>query len=247
MNPTLAGSRRGTRRSACGRDGGAGAPAGVLALVLVLAGLSLFAPGCNIVGPAAYFIVGPDKVKPVYELDEKKTAVIFIDDRANRIPSRAAREAIGAAAEERMLEEKVVAEMVKSRAIQAVVARERFGKPIGIADVGKAVSADIVIYAWVDAFSLTSDGQTYLPNAVLRIKIIDVATKARLYPPADGGEQWYQLAISLPQQQGFVPKTPAERAKAEQDFSRWVGVAIAQMFYEHVPTKPASRIEEGPS
>ncbi len=208
--------------------------------------LAILPAGCNILGPASYFVLGPDKVPAAYTLDKNKTAVIFIDDRANRIPSRASREMIGKTAEESLLEQGVVKDMIQSRSIQAVVARERFGKPMAIAEVGKAVNADVVIYAWVDTFSMTADGQTYLPTASLRVKVIDCATTERLFPSPEATEAWYPFSISLPQQQGFVPSSTAEVAKAEQDLAKWVGISLARLFFAHEAPRGETKIEQSP-
>jgi hypothetical protein len=208
--------------------------------------LAVGVAGCNILGPATYFVLGPDKVPAAYELDKDKTAVIFVDDRANRIPSRASREMIGKTAEETLLEKGVVKDMIQSRSIQAVVARERFGKPMAIAEVGRAVNADVVIYAWIDSFSMTADGQTYLPTASLRVKVIDCATTERLFPSPEAPEAWYPFTISLPQQQGFVPTSNAEVAKAEQDLAKWVGLSLARLFFAHDSPRGETKIEQAP-
>lgn len=218
---------------------------GAAAALLACAALGL--ASCNILGPATYFVLGPDKVPAAFTLDKNKTAVVFVDDRANRIPSRASREMIGKTCEEALLEKRVVKDMIQSRSLQAVVARERFGKPMAIADVGRAVNADVVIYAWVDSFSMTADGQTYLPTASLRVKVIDCATTERLFPASTATEAWHPLTISLPQQQGFVPSSNAEVAKAEQDLARWVGIALARLFFEHEAPRTSPRVEDDPT
>lgn len=216
-------------------------------LLLAAGVMALFpAAGCNILGPAYYFAVGPDKVPAVYELDEKKSTVIFIDD---RVPytTRSVREQIGRSAEEALLEAKAVKDVVSSKAIQAVVARERFGKPMGIADIGKAVGADVVIYAWVDGFTLSKDGQTYTPSAAMRIKVIDVATKERLFPKPDQPEAWYTFAVDPPAQQGFSPSTAPEIEKARQDVARYIGLSLARLFFEHEQSKQPARLDEDPN
>lgn len=199
--------------------------------------------GCNIIGPAFVLVHGPEKVQAAYELDKTKSTVIFIDD---RVPytSRAVRDVIGRTAEEALLEEKALKDVVSGKSIQAVVARERFGKPMGIADVGKAVGADVVIYAWVDGFTLSQDGQTFTPSAALRVKVIDAATKERLFPKPDASEPWYPLVVQPPPQQGFRPGTPAEEDKARQDLARVVGLALARVFFEHEQPRTNRQMDE---
>ncbi|MGD9688742.1 MAG: hypothetical protein AB7K52_02725 [Phycisphaerales bacterium] len=208
-----------------------------------LAGAALLPAGCNIVGPAFFFIHGPEKVPAAFELPDDRTVVIFIDDRVP-FTSRPVRETIGRAAEQALLDAGVVRDVVSSKAIQAVVARERFGKPLGIADIGKAVGADIVIYAWVDAFTLSVDTQTFSPAAALRVKVIDVASTERLFPAPDASEPWYPLAIQPAQQMGFRPSTPPEEDRARQDLANYVGLSLSRLFFEHERPKPQSRLDE---
>lgn len=199
--------------------------------------------GCNILGPAIYFAVGPDKVQPAYELPKDRPTVIFIDDRANRIPQRSVRELIGTVAEKTLLENSAARNVIESRRVQAVVARERFGKPMGIAEVGQALEAEVVIYAWVDEFSLTPDGQTYSPSASLRVKVIDATTKERLFPP-EGADPWHIVSVNVPLQQGAPPSTNAEKALAEENLARWVGRALGRQFFEHESRLDPVRLDE---
>ena len=210
--------------------------------MLAVAGPALVCGGCNIAGPAFYFLHGPDKVPAAFTLDKKASTVVFVDDRTNRIPSRATRELIGTTAEETLLSEGVVLDMVQSRKIQAVVARERFGRPMGIADVGRAVDARVVIYAWVDSFTLSTDGQTFAPAASLRIKVIDVASGQRLFPTGEG-DGWFPLSVAIPTQQGTAPSSSSERLQSEQDLARYVGRSLAEVFYEHEAVKAPSKLE----
>lgn len=204
-------------------------------------------PGCNIVGPAIFFIHGPDKVPAAFELDENKSTVFFIDDRVP-LANRAEKEAMGAAAEGALLEEKAVKDVISSRGLQAAIARERFGKPMGIAEIGKAMNAQVVVYVRLDAFSLTTDGQTYTPLASMRVKVIDVATKARVFPPSDqaGADPWHVVSIQLPGQQGSPPRaeTP-DGAKARQELARLAGLALARTFFKHDAPSNHDRIDGG--
>ncbi|MFN0011655.1 MAG: hypothetical protein ACKVS8_08440 [Phycisphaerales bacterium] len=204
---------------------------------------ALVAGGCNIAGPAFYFLHGPEKTPAAYTLDQARSTVIFIDDRTNRIPSRATRDLIGKTAEEELLNREVVADMVQSRKIQTVVARERYGKPMGIAEVGRAVDAKVVIYAWVDQFTLATDGQTFAPAAALRLKVVDADSGERLFPgPETDG--WYSLSVVVPPQQGSVPDSTALRQQAEQNLARYVGQSLARVFYEHESVRSPADLED---
>src|SRR5204863_9264442 len=138
--------------------------------VCVIAGLS---GGCNIVAPVFYLVHGPEKTKKMYTLDPKRTAVVFVDDRANRIPRRASRVAMAEEAEKTLLKGKAVKDMVSTQSAMLAAGKDIHGQPVPITEIGRAVKADIVIYATIDDFHLTTDGQTFSPGAVFRVKVID--------------------------------------------------------------------------
>lgn len=195
---------------------------------------------CNIVGPAGYFLLGPEKIPAMYELDPDRPTVVFIDDRASKVPARTARTTIGKVAERALLDEKVVKEVISSEGLAAVVSRERFGQPMGIAEIGEAVGAKTVIYATIDEFTISTDGTTFAPRAVLRVKVVDTETKQRLWPREDPG--WYAMTVQVPERQGLAPRTAAEIQEAQQLLATRVGTALAKLFYKHEAHVPSERI-----
>lgn len=216
---------------------------------LALAGLSVAIvatslSGCNIVGPAAYFIGGPAKVKPQYLLPKDQSAVVFIDDRANVLPSRAARQRVAKAAEQTLLDGKAVGkgDIIGSDAILAFASQERFGKPTGIAEVGQAVNAATVVYATVDTFALSPDGVEFAPFATARVKVVDSKTRRRLWPGAD--REWATVDFKTPTRLGSAPASNAERIKAEDALAENLGIAIARLFVEYSPEDVAQRVGE---
>lgn len=217
---------------------------GVLACVLA-AGAPL--GGCNLAGPVLAVVAGPTDNSALYTLPKERTTVVFIDDRANRIPSRSARERVGLTVERTLLQKGVVKDMVQSRLVLSAVRTERFGEPMTIAEVGRSVKADTVIYATVDAWSLSPDGQTYAPQAILRVKVVDAETDERLWPAdtQDTPGGYELLQVTVPEQSTSIPQGTSGMAQANADLASWVGLRLAQMFYDHfpeeVPTKLNSR------
>ena len=195
----------------------------------------LLPAGCNILGAAAYIYNGPEKTPAVFMLPPERITVMFIDDRSSQA-SRVVRTAMGTTAEKALLENKAVVDMVESKAVQLVTSREKDKKLLTKAAVGKAVGAQTVIYAFVDYFSLSSDGQTYSPLASLRVSVIDVESGKRLFPPPDVADEYFPLNVTIPAQAGAAPASVSAISQAEIGFGRVVGTAIAEMFYDHVPT-----------
>lgn len=215
----------------------------LIGLVSLIAGASLLC-GCNIVGPAAYFIGGPAKAKPQFILPKDRSAVVFIDDRANVLPTRASRRRAAQAAERTLLEGKAVgkADVIGSDAILSVAAQERFGKPTGIAEIGKAVGAATVVYATIDSFGLAPTGQEIAPVATARVKVVDVETRRRLWPGAD--REWMPVTARLPIRPATAPRDTSARAKLEDELSEQLGVTIARLFVEYVPEDVSQRVGE---
>jgi hypothetical protein len=195
---------------------------------------------CNILGPAGYFILGPEKAPAMYELDPARSAVVFIDDRSSKVPDRSIRTLIGQTAERDLLERKVVQEVISSEGLASVVARERFGQPMGIAEIGEAVGAKTIIYATIDEFTLAADGNTFAPRTTIRVKVLDTESKQRLWPKEDPG--WFEMIVQMPERQGLAPQSPAEVQEAQRLIASRTGAAIAKLFYKHESTEGSERI-----
>lgn len=232
-SPGRAPARRAARRPA------SGLLAASLALVMILLG------ACNIAGPAGYLILGPEKTKPVWTPPSREAVgVILIDDPRSIIPLRALRDTIGTEAEEELLARKVFKDMVASRLAAAHVRGERFGAPISVADLGRAMNADYVIHAVVRGFTLTQDGQTFSPLAVLDVRVVDVKQEEQVYPPPDAPTSFATLTTDLRIEGMNLPDSSAARRQAMDDLARYTGQKLARMFYEHQDQGPPARLQD---
>lgn len=205
-----------------------------------LAACPLLVSGCNIVAPAIYFIRGPDKIKKVHALDKTKTTVVFIDDRANRVPRRALRVLMGETAEKTLLSERIVKDMISCQSVLAAAGSDREGKPLSVAEIGEAVKAERVIYATVDQFYLTPDGSSVAPTLAMRVRVIDVKADKRLWPDDPNG---YRLVTAIKAKTATVPSSVTGTYQLEDDLARRAGVDLAQLFYDHA-RPPSTRVTE---
>ena len=197
--------------------------------VIIAVLLPLCISGCNIVGPIAYFAHGPQKVPALHKLQKSRPTVVFVDDRANLIPRRSLKITIAESAQQALMAHGALNDVIDAGTAIRVASAEKYGEPMTIVDIGKSVGAEVVIYARVDAFSLTRDGQSYSPIATASVKVIDVTTEERLWPPEFEG---YQRGLPDMSEARYLPTSAAERVQAEEDLARKLGVAIADMFYE---------------
>lgn len=187
--------------------------------------------GCNILGPAGYFLLGPEKQDAAYELDPEKATVVFVDDSASIVPDRTSRRRIGQATEKVLLDQAEVKRVISSDSALAVVSREKFGQPLGVSEVGKAVGADVVVYCLITAFTISPDGVTYQPTATALVRIVDVNTKERIWPLGD--ETARQVVVQRNEQQGAPPNNLGQRAEAERRLATHLGEEIGKLFYKH--------------
>jgi hypothetical protein len=207
-------------------------PYQLLALSLVAAMITL--QGCNIVAPVYYLVHGPEKIKKVHALDKNKSTVIFIDDRSNHVPRRSLRIMIGEEAEKTLLKQRTVKDMISTQSAMAAAGTDRFGKPLSNTEIGEAVKAQILIYATIDSFGLSTDGTTLAPIVDMRVRVIDVAADQRVWPDDAAG---YRLIARLPASTKSMPTSTSARYQVEDELARYAGMELAQLFYNHEANK----------
>jgi hypothetical protein len=216
-------------------------PTLLITLALLLA---ILLPACNIAGPIVAVVAGPEGGRAEYEPPRDRVATIFIDDRNNRAPTRSVRELIGLTAERTLLNKGAIKDMVQSRLVLSTLRSERMGRPMTIAEVGQAVQAEVVIYATIDQWALTPDGQTFAPQADLRVKVIDAKADTRLWPgPDDPRGTEVTLSVRVPAQAKVAPTSTSGVAEAHRELARWVGLRLAQMFCDHSPSDVPGRFD----
>ena len=209
----------------------------VVAVGAALGAGAIVLAGCNVVTPVAYAIHGPGRVKAKTKLDAEATTVIFIDDPASKVAQRSLRAQIGQRAQEVMLAKKVVVDMIDTRATLTASSKERHGKMLSTQEIGEAVGADVVIWGLLTEFTLSADGVTNMPVASMQVKVMNVAT-GETWPPEDN---FYPLTVRMGQQPGFAPNATSDRLRGEAALADRLGVALAQMFYNHDVTESVVR------
>ncbi|TVQ30407.1 MAG: hypothetical protein EA376_13160 [Phycisphaeraceae bacterium] len=203
-----------------------------VAALLVAAVLAGAASGCNIAGPVAFVLAGPPKTDAVHKLDGSRPTVIFVDDRANTMPRRSLRVGVGTEAEQTLIANKVVPQqlMIASQAAMHAAAGERHGATMSIAEIGRSVGAEVIIYVTMDAWTLSQDGATLSPASASRVKILDVVNNTRIWPDADEG---HPLIVRMPSTPEDMPGGAAERNAAHQALAIATGRQLARLFFKH--------------
>lgn len=197
----------------------------------LLGGLALSAlPACNIVAPIAYAVHGPGNVDREYELDPGLSTVILVDDPSNKIATRRIRLVIGERAQETLLRKKLVdnGKLIDTRSALLATSRDRDDRPLSIAEIGRTVEADVVIYAVVTDFQTDAIGEATAPFAGMRVKIIDSATSNRLWPAEEAG---FPLRVALPATGRINPSSRTEALAIQREVAERAGLALAQLFF----------------
>ncbi len=200
-------------------------------LTITLAALAFLA-GCNIVAPIALLLEPPPSKDAAIELDRDIKTVIFVDDRASRLPKRSLRGLIGRTAEENLISKKILAadHVIPSRTAVRIIEFESNESPMSVADIGRRLGADIVIYITIDAWTLTRDGSSIAPSARARMKIIDAVNNERIFPAQSSG---YGIVVRMPTRPGSVPSGRSGRAQLENELAAALGIELARVFYDH--------------
>lgn len=197
-------------------------------------GAALLLGSCNIVAPIGYIVHGPEKIPAQYKLDTKKVTVVFIDDNASVLPSRAVRRKIGESAENILLNQAKIERMIASQDVMAVVDREKYSKQMTLVELGEAVGADVVIVATMLSYSLTQDNENYTPIASASVRVVDVKEKKQLWPAQL--EQSHILEVKSPPRTAAGPMSLAERNKLQLTFAERIGREIGYLFVAHTAT-----------
>lgn len=195
--------------------------------------LSLFAlSACNIFGPIALALAPPPSKEAATELDTSLTHVFYVDDRASLMPKRSLRGVIGRTAEERLIGREILKPdmVVPSMRAMRLVESESSDSPLSIADIGRNVGAQIVVYLTIDRWSLTRDGSSPAPTARGRVKIIDALENERIFPEQKTG---HPVTVRMPTRPGRVPNDRVERGQLERELAVAIGRELARVFYEH--------------
>jgi len=203
-----------------------------LAFVIALA---MTLGGCNYIGAAGVILAGPPKVPALTELPKERPLVIFIDDPSNRMRSTRLRDAMGGAADRKLLTENIVKDVISSRSARLASRMDTSGPDgamLSIVEIGRAVEADTVVWVVIDDFSLTTDGVGFTPSVTMRLKVMDTRSGDRLWPGVDQ-PAGARVTIAMPQGQGVTPSSRPEQMRAEQALAEYAGIGLAQLFYSH--------------
>lgn len=191
--------------------------------------LVLLSAGCNIVAPIAVLVHGPPKVPAEYRLDRQRSVAVVIDDPDSVVPSMGFRRVMLSSVQERLASGAKIREVIDARDTMAVLQRDSAQERMSLAEIGRAIGAEQIVWARVEGFSLAAPTGEYRPNARLRVKVIDVSANEKAWP--DEPPQGYGLDVTMRVRSDFVPASGPEQRTAMEELAEYTGRAIAELFY----------------
>ncbi|MEQ8318309.1 MAG: hypothetical protein RIE77_05055 [Phycisphaerales bacterium] len=191
--------------------------------------LVLLSAGCNIVAPIAVLVHGPPKVPAEYRLDRQRSVAVVIDDPDSVVPSMGFRRVMLSSVQERLASGAKIREVIDARDTMAVLQRDSAQERMSLAEIGRAIGAEQIVWARVEGFSLAAPTGEYRPNARLRVKVIDVSANEKAWP--DEPPQGYRLDVTMRVRSDFVPASGPEQRTAMEELAEYTGRAMAELFY----------------
>lgn len=202
--------------------------------VLLAMGAAGLMHGCNIVGPIAVLASPPQTQDAEYKMADRVTAV-YVDDRKNVLNDRGLRMFIGDRVLEHLMRNKVLKDSIKTSNTMAAAGSERAGALKPLEQIGREVGAAQLIYVEMLSFGLEPDASgAPRAQATLRVKLIDVENRVRLFPPTgeDVADARY-MTVTLPPEQTYQPVlTRASQAEANRTLAEMIADRVAKLFYK---------------
>ena len=209
-------------------------PAVLLAARALIAGIAFAAlGGCAVVGFFGNAIF-PEKVKAVYRLADRSTAIV-VDDPWNLLDDPALLYEIGHGISVELVSRHVLAQIVPAEKLVQLASRlgDEFDR-MPMDRVGKEIGAEQVLHVNIQSVMV---GQIRM-NLVCQVRVIDVKRSARLFPaivqrqgktsPIAAGTITVEL-IHRPTSE----MSPGTRLMANRELARRVSVEVARLFHDH--------------
>jgi len=213
--------------------------------LVVLFAASAWVAGCNIVTPLA-IILAPEPTMPaVYELQDRPT-VVFIDDRRSLVSPSALRGVIADRVSQDLMTAEVVTTVISPRDAEAVARQnDDFDTFMPIAEIGRAVEAEQVIYVEMLDFRERLDQYNPRPRGRCRLRVIDVTNNVRLYPGPDTEEGYHVLEVEMADVNPEAYRSRATSNQVARQLAEEIGDRVAKLFYEHRTGKLGTNLDGG--
>ena len=197
------------------------------ALLLLLAGQLA---GCTGVAWMAATLAPPKKIEAAYEMPRHKTVLVFVDDILNPLHYQPIKGELTRRLNAELDRQDLAGRTIPyERVAELTAATPQFDK-LSVAEIGRKLGADLVLYVHVDRFSLKDDEVNALWQGRIHttVRVVDV-TEGLLWPktPPEG--------YSLPpfETPATVDASPTYATRLTEELAYGISRRIAKLFYKH--------------
>ncbi len=209
------------------------------ATMTVLLACAIMLSGCAVAGVITDVVAGGKTIHAVYEPPDRPTLVL-VDDPGKRLTHPDLANLIAGRVGDGLKEHQVVEQVVPTTMVASLREREADFDTWPIDQVGRHAGAQQVIYVLVQEFVLSESPGVYRPQARAFVKVIDVDTGARLYPPPRA-EQGHPVATQQ-SYRDMSGATATTQTLIARNLAETLGRNIAKLFYDHRAPEPGDKL-----
>jgi hypothetical protein len=206
----------------------------------LLLGALLSLAGCQAPGFVVANILPLDKIPAVYKLADQPTVVV-VDDPNRLMPSSQEISLVSGRIQQDLAEKKVVARFIPPTAVEELRLSNADFNTWPIDRIGQKLGAAQVVYVLIDGFTLSTDPNVFRPTVSAHVKVIDVSTGRRMYPPQDPSGHG---VLSRMYYKNADAATRGDAQILARKLADRLGEDVALLFYEHNPREIGSGFKE---
>jgi Na+-transporting NADH:ubiquinone oxidoreductase subunit NqrC len=198
---------------------------------------------CNVVAGVLYVTTPDPEQIALFDLPQKKT-VVFVDDRHNIMHPSRLKGVVADKVTSELLGHELLVEMIAPRdAMRYAESQDRQGSILTIGAIGEAVHASVVIYIEVSTFVMTVDGHNPAPLAGCSVRVVDVESRAQLFPSPDSTDTTHKVRSALHRADPHQLDSVGETRKLAHSLAQKMGEDIAKLFYTHTTGRLGENLE----
>lgn len=158
------------------------------ALAVVAATAAALLGGCLLPLTLGEMLFPKSRVKPLFELPEKKTMLVFPDDLHRRVNYPPVKRAVARKLNEMIVDKRLALAVVDYDKLTDLRSAEPEFNRLSVATIGRKLGADLVIYVDITEFSLRDSpvGTLWRGRFGGKVRVVDVQ-QGRLWPDESAG------------------------------------------------------------
>lgn len=198
--------------------------------IMLLAALTTICSGCNVLGFAAQAVGGENPKPALFKMDKKAATVVVAENFDNPAQAALDAEPLARFTNDQLRANSVVPTIDPSKIYTLQQSNSEKYRALTIAAVGRAVSADQVLYIEIVNVSVRTDPGTDLfkGDGEVRVKVIDTKTGATVWPLDEAGGHRVLAETRLRR----TGENGQNELTTRNELARELANKVAQLFYE---------------